>query len=270
MSDITVVRKVQLVELEIIKVIDKICRDNGITYYLCAGTALGAVRHKGFIPWDDDLDIMLKREDYDRLIELLKTELPSDLWLQCYDTDKNYWQPFAKVRKLGTVYKEKGQEKLPDEKCGVWVDIFPLDYAKKVGVSLKLRRFITKTVSFSLRQRELGLKFSVFSRRYAPILILYRLFPKSLLKKLQLRAMKHSQKNKGLVVNLASTYEVNKETHLNEWFDNATETDFEDTKFLIPCGYDMYLKRLYNDYMQLPPEDKRRGHNINDFSNIVV
>lgn len=270
MSEKSVATKVQLAELEIMKAIDKICRDNGIIYYLCAGTALGAVRHKGFIPWDDDLDIMLKREDYDRLIELLKTELPSDLWLQCYDTDKNYWQPFAKVRKLGTVYKEKGQEKLPDEKCGVWVDIFPLDYAKKIGFSLKFRRFITKTVSFSMRQREFGLKFSVFSKRYAPLLMFYRLFPKSFLKKLQLMAMRCNSRNKNLIVNLASTYEVNKETHLSEWFDSAIDMSFEDTVFLVPCGYDMYLKHLYNDYMQLPPEDKRRGHNIDDFSNIVI
>lgn len=172
-------RKIQMVQLEIMKVVDRICEEENINYYLCAGSMLGGIRHQGFIPWDDDLDIMLPREDYAKLLEILKKKLPEEYWLQTYDTDSEYWQPFAKIRKKNTIYKEKGMENFPDEKCGIWIDIFPLDYASERGTyCLKVRRLLTKVISFSLRRREFGLKYSAFSRRYIPMLLLSELIPK--------------------------------------------------------------------------------------------
>ena len=135
-------RKVQLAQLEIYKQVFDIASRNHITVYLYAGSLLGAVRHKGFIPWDDDLDLMVPRADYDRLMGCLSEELPEQYWLQTYDTDPQYWQGFAKVRKKGTLYKEKDMSMLDDEKCGIWIDIFPLDYAKRGGgCGLKFRKF---------------------------------------------------------------------------------------------------------------------------------
>lgn len=184
-------RKIQLTQLEIVKEIDLICKKNGIAYFLCAGTALGAVRHNGFIPWDDDLDIMLPRDSYDNLMKALKCQLPEKYWLQSYETDKHYWQPFAKVRKIGTVYKELGMESFDDKKSGIWVDIFPMDYVRdKDSHSLKWDRFWVKMISFTLRVREFKLKNSSFSRRYVFPIIFLRLFSSEKLKTMQERLMR--------------------------------------------------------------------------------
>jgi len=267
----TLVRQIQLTQLEIMKEIDVVCRKEGIDYFLCAGTALGAVRHKGFIPWDDDLDIMLPRNEYVRLMEKLKNELSDKFWLQTYETDSHYWQPFAKVRKRGTLYKEKGMESIPDEKCGIWVDIFPMDYAKKKdSLSLRWARFWVKIISFTLRVQELKIKNSSFSRRYAPLIGVLRLCPSKILKMIQVNIMQSKGERAEYYVNLASTYEVNKETYPITWFCEAKRVPFEDTELPIAIGAHEYLQQLYGDYLQLPPEEKRKGHNISDITKIYT
>lgn len=265
-------RKVQLTQLEMMKVIHTICVDNGITYYLCGGTALGAIRHKGFIPWYDDLDIILPRNDYDKLMEVLKTQLPTAYWLQDYYTDSSYWQPFAKVRKKGTIYKETGMESIDDSKCGVWIDIFPLDYVKKPNsIGLKVRKYLVKTIGFSLRKKIFSLKHSAFSRRYVPAIWIWGRIPLNTLKKLQTKLMKGKCRNTfSYFASLSSSYDIRKETYPCIWFDKGLLVTFEDAQFIIPKEYDSYLTQLFGDYMQLPPIEKRTGHNISDKTNIVV
>lgn len=265
-------RKVQLTQLEMMKVIHNICADNGINYYLCGGTTLGAVRHKGFIPWDDDLDIILPRNDYDKLMEVLKTQLPSAYWLQNYSTDSSYWQPFSKIRKKDTVYKEVGMEGINDAKCGVWIDIFPLDYVKKPNtIGLKLRKYLIQTIGFSLRQRVFKIKYSAFSRRYIPAILLWGCVPLNELKKLQVRLMKGKCRSGfSYFTSLSSSYDIEKETYPCEWFDKGVLASFEGAQFTIPKEYDRYLTQLFGDYMQLPPIEKRKGHNISDKVNVIV
>ena len=265
-------RKVQLTQLEMMKVIHNICIDNGITYYLCGGTTLGAIRHKGFIPWDDDLDIVLPRKDYDKLMEVLEIQLPPAYWLQNYSTDPSYWQPFAKIRKKGTVYKEVGMESIDDEKCGVWIDIFPLDIVKKPNsLRLKLRKFMVQTIGFSLRKRIFGLKYSAFSRRYIPAICMWGCIPLDKLKKFQVKLMKGKCCDKfSYFASLSSSYNIRKETYPCSWFDSGVSVPFEDTQFMIPKNYDSYLTQLFGDYMQLPPVEKRKGHNISDKTNVIV
>lgn len=269
--DSVILRKVQLTQLEIMKYIDGVCRRNNIPYYLCAGSMLGAVRHNGFIPWDDDLDIMLLRGDYERLLDLLEKEETDMYWLQSYKTDADYWNPYAKLRKVGTVYKEKGMENLDDVKCGVWVDIFPLDYAdSENSLMLRARKALVKTIGFSLRKRTFGMKIRAFSRRYIPALLLWQCFPIKMLKKLQEKLMRGSGKQKEHIANIASTYAIQKETYPYKWFQQTQAIAFEDTEFFVPNGYDMYLTKLYKNYMELPPVEKRQGHNISNESHIVV
>lgn len=265
-----VLRKIQLTQLEIMKYIDSLCRKNGIIYYLSAGSMLGAVRHNGFIPWDDDLDIMLLRDDYEKLLDLIINDKPDMYWLQSYKTDEQYWNPFAKVRKKGTVYKEKGMEQFDDDKCGVWVDIFPLDYVKKPkGFLLNARKFFVKTIGLSLRKRAFNLKIRKFSRRYIPIMLFWECFDAKTLKSLQNKIMRR-QKKGDFVANIGSTDDIQKETYPCAWFQEVEEILFEDSMFYIPSKYDKHLKQLYNNYMELPPLDKRQGHNISDSQNIIV
>ena len=138
--DKDVLRKVQLLQLKIAKEIKRICDKNNIDYILDSGTLLGAVRHKGFIPWDDDMDIAMTREEYNRFIDVAKIELGEEYFLQTWDTDNNYPMPFAKVRLNDTRYIENVFENANMHQ-GIYVDIFPYDvwpqkniYRKNFGV----------------------------------------------------------------------------------------------------------------------------------------
>lgn len=119
--------KMQMRMLEILEEIDKICSRHGIPYWLSGGSMLGAVRHQGFIPWDDDLDIEMLRPDFERLMKILPDELPEHLALQWHTTDKNYFFQFAKVRDRNSqLFERNGYDKVFKEH-GIWVDIFPLE-----------------------------------------------------------------------------------------------------------------------------------------------
>ena len=125
--DGSLTRQMQMRMLEILEVIDGICQKHNITYWLSGGSMLGAVRHHGFIPWDDDLDIEMMRPDFERLMTILPKALPSHLALQWHTTDPNYFFQFAKVRdKNSQLFERNGYDKVWKEH-GVWVDIFPLE-----------------------------------------------------------------------------------------------------------------------------------------------
>jgi len=123
-------KRLQNIEYEILQEIVRICEKNNLSYFLIGGTLLGAVRHKGFIPWDDDLDIAIPRKDYEKFLKICQTQLNSDYFLHCNKTDPDYWLPFAKVRKKNTLFDEKSITSIETHK-GIYNDVFPLDNAKK-------------------------------------------------------------------------------------------------------------------------------------------
>ena len=112
---------------EMLRVIDGICHRHGLRYWLCSGTLLGAVRHEGYIPWDDDLDIEMMRPDYDRLMEILPRELPEDMALQTPDTDAGYFFCYAKVRDRRSRLSETNDYDRIFEHRGIFIDIFPYE-----------------------------------------------------------------------------------------------------------------------------------------------
>lgn len=135
-------RKVQLTLLEIAKEVKRVCDENDIKYYLDSGTLLGAVRHSGFIPWDDDFDIGMMREEYDRFCKIAPFALNSNYYLQTWENDEKYAVPFAKVRKKNTIYRENKAN--PNLNNGFYVDIFPYDNAP---VSLDSKVKLMKNLS---------------------------------------------------------------------------------------------------------------------------
>ena len=119
-------RRMQLVELELLKEIDRVCRQNDIKYVIFCGTLLGAVRHKGYIPWDDDADVAMLREDYEKFKTVCKQLNPEIAYFQDHTTDSEYRWGYAKVRRSGTSYVRLSQEHMK-YKNGISIDIFPLD-----------------------------------------------------------------------------------------------------------------------------------------------
>lgn len=261
-EDSTVLRRLQLTELEILKEAVRICEDNMLQYFLFSGTLLGAVRHGGFIPWDDDIDIAMPRKDYEQFLVLCKEQLDSRYYLHCNDTDLSYWQPYAKVRKNNTVFDEVAIAHLNVPK-GIYVDIFPLDCADR---QTSLLQTIQATVV-----------------AYVQVLILYRtglyssrgigwkkrlllsascVFSAHSLSKFQQGIMSWNRNDDApYYVSLGSPGGTSSKQGIpKDIFLPPTEVEFEGEMFSAPRDWDYVLKRMYNDYMRLPPEDKRVMH----------
>lgn len=257
----TILRRLQLTELEILKEAVRICRENMLQYFLIGGTLLGAVRHRGFIPWDDDIDIAMPRKDYEQFLHLCKEQLDTRYYLHCSDTDPSYWLPFAKVRKHNTVFDEVGIAHLSVPK-GIYVDIFPLDCADRQTslpqtIQAKVVRHLTTLIQYrtgSCSSRGIGWK-----RHF--LLSVSSVFSIHFLSRFQQRVMSWNRNNDApYYASLGSHYDSFKQGILKEAYLPATEVEFEGEMFSAPRDWDYVLKRIYNDYMRLPPEDQRVTH----------
>ena len=169
-------RKVQLTELKILEKIDEICKKNNINYFLIGGTLLGAVRHKGFIPWDDDIDVGMLREDYEKFINvcLKNGALGKDYYLHCNESDNDYFIPFIKVKKNNTTFAEKNIENINTHK-GIFLDIFPYDNVPKPhSFCEKLQAIIVRSTSDAiyLKYKIYKLKECIFCDMLEPFYLL--------------------------------------------------------------------------------------------------
>lgn len=254
-------RKIQLLQLDIALEVKRICEKNNIQYFLDSGTLLGAVRHGGFIPWDDDLDIAMLREDYERFIKIAPKELSDKYFLQNTDTDEGFGYTFSKVRLNGTHYVEKIAQYA---KChdGIYIDIFPYDnmpddekLCKKIGYQVRLNTLLLRIKS-----------------GYRPWI--YNDSKKDVIKYFPFRVMALFVSKKHLIkrINELMTCVNDKECERKVICDNlsyhkfyypksvyasAVDYEFEGHMFKVPVGYKEFLTQTYGDYMTPPPEDKR-------------
>jgi lipopolysaccharide cholinephosphotransferase len=271
--DATTLRKVQLVQLSIAKEIKRICDENNIEYFLDSGTLLGAVRHKGFIPWDDDMDIGMTRENYDKFIEVAKTKLSGEYFLQTWETDKNYPMPFAKIRKNNTLFVEDNFENAKIHQ-GIYVDIFPYDYfpssKRRQKRFWRKKNFLSamllmkcKSVKFKSNQNTF-LKFILKLAMFTFIKFIVCFYTKEhIVNKYSKLVCKYEEKGSGLVYEQTQCYTFGHWVIPEECISGNVKMKFEDTYFSCPKNYDSYLTKIYGDYMTPPPEDKRScGHHI--------
>lgn len=252
-----IVKELRKVQVEILSEIHKICVDNDIKYYLCGGTLLGAVRHKGFIPWDDDIDIAMPRKDYKRFFQICSNGgLGKDYFLQNTYTEKEYHLPFCKIRKNNTLFDERGVRNLSIHK-GIFVDIFPLDYSnKKDGFCIRFRDTIVKNLVHVVSMRQL--KANPVSNLNNILYIITK--PLSVHQILKLSDFVSSVKKKGkYYVDFASYLDYTKETVPVKYYDRIL-LEFENKEFYAPREYNFILEKLYGDYMKLPPEEERVNH----------
>lgn len=258
-------RKVQLVQLEMAKEVKRVCRENGINYFLDSGTLLGAVRHKGFIPWDDDLDLGMLREDYEKFCRIAPSKLSSRYYLQTWDNDSTFALPYAKLRKKGTIYQEKKSEN--QQSSGFFIDIFPFDYAleneqersRMVDRLVSLERRLLMKCHYTPWEEEGGV-----NRKKKAGYLYYRAGAALASREELIRHYKE------LVESVPASplrYEQTGKKNMIRVFDgsiwNGQRTAlFEDTEFSVPYGTEKRLETEYGDYMTPPPEDQRENRHM--------
>lgn len=255
-------QQVQSVELEILSTVLTILDRYNIKAFLAGGTLIGYVRHNGFIPWDDDIDIMLMREDYERAKTILKNELPKEYIYCDYKDEYEYPYNFAKVRKVNSAFVHGGDSHLKINQ-GIYIDIFPLDYAlddeaeqKKACSQIRNRRLLVDISFMDYYKHGKLRKFWML-----PVIFLTRLLvnPKKQQEKIDhLISQWSNRSNRNKIVSYCSAYK--NEVHDADILGQGKPVSFCGVKALIPEKYDEYLKNLYGDYMQLPPIEKRVSH----------
>lgn len=240
-------RSLQLKILEIVKDIDTICKENNISYYLAYGSCLGAVRHNGFIPWDDDFDIALKYEDYKKFIDVCKKELDSSKYfVQTLETDSNYSLSFAKIRNIQTTLIEESN-KFENSVNGVYIDVFPLvgypDNKIKQNI-LKINRAFALSANRNIINNKL--LYFIFK------LILKIFGKKNIIKHCTKQCVKYKCEDYENLLSIFDGDSININLTSNTILGQPTYVKFEDTELPIPENYDLYLKNVYGDYMKLP------------------
>lgn len=257
-------RKVQLVQLEIAKEIRRVCQENDIKCFLDGGTLLGAVRHQGFIPWDDDLDMGMQREDYERFLKIAPQKLSPQYCLVTWYNEKNYGHAFAKVCKKNTVYIEQKAKKQCREN-GIYVDIFPYDvYQEKDGFRQQgiwlnlLHKLIWAKCGYVTWNENGRINWKKYIS-YIPFRIAACFISKkAMIKKYDVLAVKYNQTN-GKFLQEQDCFNYGKSVVPREILNSLVDLKFEDTTFPCAAGYDTYLKALYGNYMKLPPAEEREN-----------
>ena len=247
-------KRIQEIELEILDEVIRICDKNNIKYNLEGGSMIGAIRHNGMIPWDDDIDLAMMREEYTKFVEACKTDLDSSRFVfQDCHTDKQCGFIFGKIRRKGTILSENYSYHLPFEQ-GVWVDIFVYDY---VSNDENVRAKDRKRMKFiqNLYIIRCGYKFpedksKVFKLAYHLIKPFTYLFSYDFyIKKMDREMNKYNENPTNYVFNYAGAY-PDRGLFSKDMFKELVSHEFDGRECNVVKEYDAYLKQIYGDYMK--------------------
>lgn len=260
------IRELQLIDLALFKKFSRFADENNIKYFALGGTLLGAVRHKGFIPWDDDMDIGIPREDYDRFITLWESKRP-EFELHTFMNDSKHYRYFARIE--DPAIKVLRNDNTVEEMSSAWIDIFPLDGMPNNKIMrdihkeyVQYRRAMYKLSCFSLgvnlnkKDRPLIEKIFISIGKVLPVEKL--LDTKKELTKLDKTLKRFSYKKSIYLVNAMGAYKFREMFH-KKYYGEGKWYPFEDTQILGPDDYDTVCTQLYGDYMT-PPEENERNH----------
>lgn len=245
--------------LEILEELIRVCEENKLTYFACGGTCIGALRHNGFIPWDDDLDVFMPRPDYERLWRLRDKFQEGKYKLCRTNSEKNYHHRVQQLVDLNTTFVNK---RSVDENIehGVYIDILPLDAC-------------APTKTGRLRQMWQAMVFSVYNVQCLPefhggtlfrtvVSIALKAIPS---KKLRFKIWSNCEKNMTKfdwskatqIIELTASMQVMRHPYPKAWFAGVIKHKFEDIEVNLPSGFDQYLRQVFGEYMTMPPENER-------------
>lgn len=264
-------RDLQLNELELLNECIKIFDEYNLRYFILGGTFLGAIRHKGFIPWDDDIDIGMPRSDYEKFISIAKEKLPNYIDVQYFlntPTSNNY---FLKViNKNISFTREDRIEK--DQIVNLWIDIFPLDGMPNNKIKRMFHKFslLTTRLFYQYSRFNNGVNIKKKRPAFEKILIKFgfifckfiKLDTRKQLNKLDKKLKKYSYDKSNYVVNFMGAYKF-KEMFPRKYYDFPVSYEFENTTLIGASEYDKILKQMYGDYMTPPKNTQRFSHSLN-------
>lgn len=237
--------------LDIFKVLEKIIIENNLSYFCSSGTCLGAIRHKGFIPWDDDMDIFMPRDDYETLIKI--THKYTGEYFFGTPLDKDYLYPFMKFYSKKYPYVETRCKKKYRKYNYLYIDIFPLDYISDNNVKHNVRKsFILRKILFIKGTISKSKMLNLTKFILAPII------------PIRVSSIKKKMNKLGVNTKTNTMMDIcwGTKPFRSSYFENYIEVPFENIMVRVPQGYDGYLSAVYGDYMKLPEEKDRRSHEL--------
>ena len=247
------------IELNILKEFIAVCEKLNLKYYVIGGTLLGAIRHKGFIPWDDDIDVGMPRSDYEIFIKEGQKYFSNSYFVQTHETDPEFVAHFCKIRDSETTFIETNSKNLHINH-GVFIDVFPLDYTDKKGLNFKL---------LSLKEASVYSFNKSFFRRIkcflAGVLSFCFSIEKAFVKK---EKIFKERKDGKYLANFSGAW-GRKEIIPKEWYGEGVVKVFETLNVVCPTGYHKWLTQVYGDYMELPPLEKRITHHYTEIIDIT-
>lgn len=259
-------REIQLESLKILKAIDAVCRREGIRYWLAYGTLIGVVRHQGFIPWDDDLDIYMPRPDYERFLACFDGCAPELAPYVAINPEVGLRRPFLITRVSNPEFKMVGEYGDEVDELGTFVDIYPLDglddnletgLERKKGAHSLVLQYM-RANNFDCYNRGVGGLKRIAKRAQGILMGKPEKYQEMLNELCHERGFDDTKYCDTLAWPMTS----DKTTYERAWFDGTVRMKFEDMEAPVPAGYDALLSCDYGDYMQLPPEGERVGHHF--------
>ena len=252
---------------QLLREFDRICRENNIEYFAVGGTLLGSVRHKGFIPWDDDVDVGMLRQEYDKFLKVAPRLLPDYYFLQHYTTDPGFVFGFTKMRDSRTTFLES---RLKNRKMnhGIYIDIFPFDYYPenqiKQEVLILKKRFLSARVrqTFLLKESDINSRIGEYCANILGNIVALK-YP-TVVEVLKIRDTLYSSVPRSTLVNNYYGVWGKREIVPLLWVKETKELSFEGLNIMVPMFYDAYLRNIYGDYMTLPPIEKRVSRHDTD------
>lgn len=266
-------KDIQNVAFEILKSFVKCCEENRLKYYLMWGTLIGAVRHEGFIPWDDDIDVAMPRDDYERFIQEFNKIMPDYLGLITPENTKHYDVFFSKVYDRRTTYIQRGTKIYPDRWTGVFIDVFPIDgfpdektaqrkYVKKYTFYRRMNYKMRFTVRGNSSFRGKIIQFFLVPIKW---ILPYDYFYTKYRRMVDSFAFANSEN-----VTLPSVLDLKRCILKKTMFGSGFHLLFNGLQAKVPSDYDGVLKVLYGNYMKLPPANERVPHHDFDYLNVSL